>query len=291
MRKCSYIFGILFLVILFSCDYVSNVIEPSTNNVGETIDTTKTYRKVLVEDYTGHKCGNCPNAAKELRRLDSMYHGKIVPLAVHAGFYANLGGGYTTDFRTPEGTTFDTDFGVSLAGNPNGLVNRMSYGTSDLIKAWTIWETALSPIVTQEADFKIEIANTYNSGTKQVTSAVTVKALKPLTGNYKLSVLIAEDSIISKQKDYALPAGQQDIPNYNFMHVLRGSLNSAYGEQIWNGNIASGASVVKTYTNFQLATNFVAKNCHIIAFVYNADNTSATYYEVLQAEMKRVTEQ
>ncbi len=289
--KKKFIFSlVLFALVIFSCDYVSNVIDPSANNgVGNT-DTTKIYRKVLVEDYTGHKCGNCPAAAKELKRIDSIYHGKIVPLAVHAGFFANLGGGYTTDFRTPEGTIFDTDFGISATSNPNGLVNRLGFGTSDFIRAWTAWETVLSPMVSQEADFKIEIANTYNAGTKQVTSAITVKALKPLTGNYKLSVLIAEDSIISKQKDYSLPIGQQDIPNYNFMHVLRGSLNSAYGEQIWNGTVANGASVVKTYSNFQLANNFVAKNCHIIAFVYNADNTSATYHEVLQAEMKHVVE-
>ncbi len=290
MKKIIYSVVVLFVLVAYSCDYVSNVIEPSANNGGGNTDTTKTYRKVLVEDYTGHKCGNCPAAANELKRIDSIYHGKIVPLAVHAGFFANTNATYTTDFRTPEGTTFDTDFGVSVAGNPNGLINRFGFGTPDFIKAWTTWETALNPIVSQEADFKIEIANTYNSGTKQVTSAITVKALKALTGNYKLSVLIAEDSIISKQLDYSLPSGQQIVTNYNFMHVLRGSLNSAYGEEAWNGSIASGATVVKTYSNFQLATNFVAKNCHIIAFVYNADNTSATYHEVLQAEMKRVTE-
>lgn len=276
---------------LSSCDYVSNVIEPSSNNGGGNTDTTKVYRKVLVEDYTGHKCGNCPAAARELRRLDSVYHDKIVPLAIHAGFYANINGTYPTDFRTPEGTTFDTDFGVSAAGNPNGLVNRSGFGTSDFIRAWTTWETALSPIVSQEADFKIEITNTYNSGTKQVTSAITVKALKPVTGNYKLSVLIAEDSVVAEQLDYSLPSGQQTVTNYNFMHVLRGSLNTTYGEQIWNGSIANGASVVKTYSNFQLGTSLVAKHCRIVAFVYNADNTSTTYNEVLQAEMKLVTEQ
>lgn len=290
MKKIIYPVLILFALVFSSCDYVSNVIEASSNNGGGNTDTTKIYRKVLVEDYTGHKCGNCPAAANELKKLDSIYHGKIVPLAVHAGFFANINATYTTDFRTPEGTTFDTDFGVSVAGNPNGLINRFGYGTPDFIRAWTTWETALNPIVSQEADFKIEIANTYASGTKQVTSAITVKALKALTGNYKLSVLIAEDSIISKQLDYSLPSGQQLVTDYNFMHVLRGSLNSAYGEQAWNGSVASGANIVKTYSNFQLANNYIAKNCHIIAFIYNADNTSTTYREVLQAEMKRVTE-
>lgn len=290
MKKIIYSIVVLVVLVATSCDYVSNVIEPSANNGGGNTDTTKIYRKVLVEDYTGHKCGNCPAAANELKKIDSIYHGKIVPLAVHAGFFANINATYPTDFRTPEGTTYDTDFGVSAAGNPNGLVNRLGYGSPDFIRSWTTWETVLSPMVSQEADFKIDISNTYNSVSKQVTSVISVKALKPLTGNYKLSVLIAEDSIIAEQLDYALPSGQQLIPDYNFMHVLRGSLNSAYGEEVWNGTIATGASVIKTYSNFQLASNFVAKNCHIIAFVYNADNTSATYHEVLQAEMKRVTE-
>ena len=64
-------------IIVNSCDYVSNTIEPNSNNGGgnQITDTTKVYRKVLIEDYTGHRCGNCPAAARTLKRIDSIYHG------------------------------------------------------------------------------------------------------------------------------------------------------------------------------------------------------------------------
>lgn len=289
MKKLIALLSIINLgLALNSCDYVSNVTEGSSTNNGnggtDTTENTIIYRKVLVEDYTGHKCGNCPAAAEELHRIDLLYHNKIIPMAVHAGGFANINSTYPTDLRTTDGTTYDVTFGISANGNPNGLINRKSFGTSDFISGYTLWETKASPMMQEEADFEIEINNTYNAGSNQVTSAVTVKANKDVSGKFNLSVLIVEDSIIGEQLDYRLPSGQQIIPDYVFMHVLRGSLNTTWGEQILDGSWIKGDSIAKTYSNYQLSGTMVAKNCHIIAFVYNADTGSSSYYEVMQAE-------
>jgi len=271
-----------------SCDYVSNAV-PTVQNTSTSGGSTGTvYRKVLVEDYTGHKCGNCPAAARELRKLDSIYSGKIIPLAVHAGFYATINSQYPTDLRSQAGTDYDNFFGNSIAGNPNGMVNRTGYGTSNLIKQWSDWGSAAYAFFPIPADFKIEISNAYNAGTNQVTSTIITKMLNAVNGTYNLVVLMTEDSIVAEQIDYSITSGSQLIPNYEFNHVLRGSMNSSWGSQLINGSKLAGDSLVTTISNFQLASNWKWKYCHVVAFIYDAVSGSPTQYEVLQVEMKEL---
>lgn len=269
-----------------SCDYVNNVnppVDPSTGPVSNVI-----YRKALVEDYTGHKCGNCPAAAITLSSLESSFSGKIVPMAVHAGFFAYTNATYTTNFQTTAGDAYDTQFGNSVAGNPNGLVNRVGYGTGGFIKAYTVWGSEVSTIVTQAAKFQIRIKNTFNTGTSKLTSEVIVKSLANNTGQYKLVLLLTENNIIAEQLDYSLPVGAQFITNYNFNHVLRGAINSEWGDAVFTTSANLNDSVVKTYTDFSVNSSYNPSKCHVIAYIYDSDSTSPTYYEVLQVEEEKV---
>ena len=121
------------ILVIVSCDKVNDVRDPNA-------EVIKGNRKVLVEDYTGHKCGNCPAAADTLKYLTKKYPGQVIALAIHAGFFANINTTtYPTDFRNSTGTAYDNQFGVSLAGNPNGLINRAGFGTGGFIKAYSTW--------------------------------------------------------------------------------------------------------------------------------------------------------
>jgi hypothetical protein len=289
---------IIFVYLIFtaisinSCDYVSNTIEPNSNNGNnQTTDSTKVYRKVLIEDYTGHRCGNCPAAAKTLKRIDSIYHGKVVPLAVHCTNFANPNVTYPEDFRTSEGTEYDNVLGVSASsGLPNGLVNRKGFGTPNFVKADSQWESEAQTFFNQEADFSIDLTNTYNSTSNTFNSEIKITALKDLSGEYNATLLLVEDSIIGVQYDQSLPVAQQVVTNYNFMHVLRKSLNTAWGEVAFTGTIAKGQTFTKTFSNVSLNATYVPKNCQVIAYIYDAATSSTTRYEVFQAEMKKVKE-
>jgi hypothetical protein len=293
MKTAIKIFNLLLIVLMInSCDYVSNTIEPNSNNGGnQTLDSTKVYRKVLIEDYTGHRCGNCPAAAKTLKKIDSIYHGKVIPLAVHCTNFANPNVTYPEDFRTSEGTEYDNVLGVSASsGLPNGLVNRKGFGTPNFVKADSQWESEAQTFFNQEADFKIELTNTYNSSANTFNTELKITALKDLSGEYNTALLLVEDSIIGVQYDQSLPVSQQVVINYNFMHVLRKSLNTAWGEVAFNGTIVKGQTFSKTFSNVTLNASYVAKNCQVIAYIYDAATSSVTRYEVFQAEMKKVKE-
>lgn len=297
MKKIISQTATLLLIIssMVSCDFVKNAnppLEPSNTggpatNVYITDSTTNSnpsQRKVLVEDYTGHKCGNCPAAADVLKALETQYMGKIVPLAVHAGFFSTINANYPSDFRTTAGNAYDTQFGNSAAGNPNGLTNRNGYGTGGFIKAYSAWGSEVSQQITQAPKFQLFIKYKYDSGTLLLSTDVKVKSLTTNTGVYKVVVLLSEDSVIAEQLDYRLPSGSQFVTNYEFDHMLRGAINSEWGDVVFTGGAILNSTQTLSTTNFQIKSTYKIPKCHVIAYIYDANPASSTYYEVLQVE-------
>ncbi len=283
MKKIIYQITILIAIILIivSCDKVKDVRDPNA-------EVIKGNRKVFVEDYTGHKCGNCPAAADTLKYLEEKYPGQIVPLAIHAGFFATLSGTYPTDLTSSTGNSYDSFFGISAAGNPNGLISRNGYGTGGFVKSYSTWEGEVAQMLAKPAKFEIKIRNTFTSSNNNLTTNVTVRSLTNNGGVYKLVVLLSEDSIIAEQIDYRLPSGSQLIPDYEFNHVLRGAINSTWGDPVFTIGAVTNDSVVKKYANYNINSAYKPAKCHVIAYVYDADPNSPTYYEVLQVEEAHV---
>jgi thiol-disulfide isomerase/thioredoxin len=302
MKKIIYqiIALILIIIINISCDYVKNANPPLDPTSGggaatnvyisdSTINSDPNLKKVLVEDYTGHKCGNCPEAAVVLTGLEATYGDKIVPLAVHAGFFAATSpvAVYPTDFKTTAGTAYNTQFGFSLY--PNGLINRVGYGTAGFIKAYTAWGTEVALLTTQTPKFQLLLKYKYDSGSLKLNTDVKVKSLTNNTGTYKVVILLSEDSIVAEQLDYSIvvtpTVTSQLNPNYVFNHVLRGAINSEWGDAVFTvGGATTNAIETVTKTNFQLNSSYKIPKCHILAYIYDADPASPTYYEVLQVE-------
>ena len=77
---------------------------------------------VLLEDYTGVKCNNCPEAGALALQLQEQNEGHLVVLGVHPkSALQNPAGGFP-DFRTDDGNEWNNYF--NIAAYPNGLVNR-----------------------------------------------------------------------------------------------------------------------------------------------------------------------
>jgi hypothetical protein len=246
---------------------------------GGTSDSTS--RKVLLEDYTGHKCVNCPEAAVSAHVMAEASGGRIIIMSVHAGFFADSSatGDFTANYKTPAGNTWNTDFGI--VSNPNGMVNRKEFQGSRILSP-DLWVGATTALLDLPPDALISISNSYNSGTREVSTSVSTRFLNLLDGKYNICVCVLEDSIISPQKNNNPAVG--DVPiiyNYVFMDVLRGAINGTYGEEI-TASVDTTSTYRKNYT-YALKSNWVPKNCHIIAFVFNQETK-----EVVQVEDKMV---
>lgn len=279
----SFVFCSLFL--LYSCDKVE---PPYIENNGTSIDTSQHVRKILLEDYTGHNCPNCPGAGAEAELIKSIYGNKVVLLTIHAGWFASppctVGGGYPTiDFQTAAGTEFDTYFGISALGNPNGMVNRIYDGSSYVI-GHTNWASIIDTMVSKTPDAFIDITNTYNSGTRTLDISLKSEFINSANGTYKLCVFIKEDNIISWQQNNNGSIGTTPvIADYVHHDVLRMAVNGTWGDTLATGIITVGDTIVKNYNVPSLNASWDDSNCSVVAFIYNA----ATY-TIVQAEEKKI---
>lgn len=281
---------------IYSCDKIDPpYTEPiSTSPIDTTAnDSTITRkRKVLLEDYTGHTCGNCPKAASAADAVVQLYGDKVVVIGVHAGFFSvpvppaplpsgAPAGSYFMDFRTPEGTLWDSpqNFGISTVGNPNGMVNRKTFNGNRVI-AHTNWASAVQTILNDSADIGTKIFTGYNSVTREVNITVRGKFYNSNNSNLKLVVLISESNIITWQTDYDVTPNH--VPDYNHKHVLRGTVNGAWGELFANALTPAGTTLEKNYT-YTLNNSWNENNCSVVAFIYDE-----VTLEVLQADEVKI---
>jgi len=294
MKNIKIIFSIIVIAVFInSCDYVHPVIKNTDvgpiSSICTTISDSTTSRQVLVEDYTGHKCGNCPYAAYHLDTLLSGTNGsKIVPIAVHAGFFALVSSGlYSTNYQTATGTAWDTQFNMSGQGNPSGMVDREGYPSGNW-QAYTAWDALISNTLSISNEMNIKITNYYSCSSRIDSTVIETNYLQALDSTFMLSVILTEDSIIDNQEIY-IPQGSgniNNIPNYQFDHLLRGSFNNVWGDTLSMGTQVINSTFTKTY-KLDLSTMPVLsdKHCNVVAFVYNAAN-----YQVVQAMKARVTQ-
>jgi len=277
-----------FILIITSCDVVEGPYEIDTGGVTPT-DTNTYVKKILIEDFTGHTCPNCPSAARELEAIHNLYGNQIIGVAIHVstGFAAPwIGAGkFEYDFRTKWGTDWDDFFDISNSGLPRGMVNRMGYPNNHKLGK-NEWLSAVITELEKEIDFGINITGDYGVIT------IDTEILNNTNGDYNLVVCLTESNIINWQKD-----GQVDNESYIHNHVLRSVLSD---ESLSNSsNYITGQLVEKTI-NYNLSVleqfnsdyssntadagngnsgGWNASNMSVIAYIY--DNTTQ---EILQVE-------
>jgi len=300
MRKILLI--LLPAIFFMACDKVDRPVQnpnalskcPFNDTIVVTNIGSNGFRKVLLEDYTGHTCGNCPRAARVAEAIVHTYGNKVVVIANHVSsqFAQPVSEThYKEDFRNETGNDWDVFFGMSSAGLPKGNVNRTKpYPRGD--GAWTgLVETALN----QPQSAKLDVTSYYDRTQKLLNVDVKTTFLQAVAGNIKMVIVLTQDSIISEQKDYAPPAGVvteddgETRPDYLFENLLIGSVNGTWG-QLVKESPAKGDTLTIKNSCYVLGKCFFKntvcvndKNVNVVVFVYN-DETK----EVLQVEKLRI---
>ena len=281
--------SLLVCTYFYSCDIIE---EPFITVQDEVSDYCESFsfstepnnspmRKILLEDYTGHTCGNCPRAAEKTYELQEIYGDQLVIISVHAGFFSNTSTSYPSDFTSNTGDTWDNLFGNSNAGNPNGMVNRMNYPNGHILQ-FNEWQQNIQIELLKPVSVDLEIITSYNQSNDLICVDVQTKILSSLEKDLSLTVLIIEDKIISKQTDYQTEEGY--VEEYEQNHVLRKGLNSPWGESISQEVNQEGDYLINRYST-EKDPSWDIENISVVAFVSNSNS-----YEVLQAAVSHLNE-
>ena len=232
---------------------------------------------VLLEDFTGVKCPNCPNAAAVANDLQSQYGEHLVVLGVHPNSgmtYQDPTGGFP-DFRTDDGEVWRQHFGIQ--GFPNGLVNRR-----EGMQPHTSWTALVTSAIAEDAPVRLVVKTAYDDATRELKVSVHSLFLQNVeSDDVRLTVCMMEDNIVGKQ---ASSSGL--IPEYTHRHVFRGTADGMpWGRQLDNEatTMASGRRFV-TNMKFTLSEDYNAEEFYIVAFV--SDNNTKEVLMAAEAKIK-----
>ena len=99
-------------------------------------------KNVLIEDFTGQRCLNCPLAADAVHAMQATYGAEhVTAVAIHGGSLS-LPASSGVGLALPEGETYHTFWGVSSW--PKGLVDRGGgwSNPSEALLEYTSWSAA-----------------------------------------------------------------------------------------------------------------------------------------------------
>jgi thiol-disulfide isomerase/thioredoxin len=273
-----YIFFLLIisLIIWPSCQKVDNplIVDQGPNNFPAQLDTffisnsdSISEKQVLLEEFTGHRCVNCPEAAKLAHELAEELDHKLIIYTIHAGNLAEVQNNnvFNTDLRSSVGNQlydhFNTFFAVPLA-----LINRNPFNGLRLIFKDN-WAAAVNEELQKPAQVKMKLSNAFYPNFNVVLVDIESEFLAPADDRFKLAVIIVEDSIVSPQLNNNPDIGPDTLFNYNHRNVLRDAVNSTYGEFIGNDGYVTQGEIYQNQYIYTISEDWVSKNCRIIAYV------------------------
>lgn len=219
-------------------------------------------KNVLIEDFTGQLCNNCPLATNTISTLQETFgHDRVIPVAIHGG-YLTLAA--PTGLANAIGNTYTAERGVS--SKPKGEVDR----TGQLLDQEK-WGTTVLERIAMTAHVKLGVENiAFDADSRELS--FSVKTAADLTGAQGLlQVWLTESHIHTYQKTPdpnrfpQYPASGSDH-NYEHNHVLRACVSAKDGDAL---ALAAGSSETRTY-KYILESDWVADNMSVVVIAYNA---------------------
>lgn len=253
MKKSNILYGLMLgiAVLLLSCDSIDKderliYVPPVSAN-----------RAVLIEDFTGQRCVNCPTATEEIAKLQEQYgEENVIAVGIHSGPFAHRT--TMTSPLLPLGTTTGDEYYThwGITAQPAVLINR----TGSPLYASQQYGAAVREALEQQSPVTMQL--TIDALTKP-TITMTVETLSNEDINdAKLQVWVLEDSIVGAQY---MPDGTVNR-EYIHNHVFRASVtNQLMGDSF---PVSKEQATTASYT-ITLDETWNANNLSIVAFVYN----------------------
>lgn len=213
-------------------------------------------RVVLLEEFTGQMCTNCPTAHQVIENLVGQYPDNLITVSIHAGGtafsigedeYPGLVG-----LRNEQGEAYASAAGATAF--PCGVVNRIgSVLTHDK------WAALIREAVQQPASLDMTVDARIEGSNIEITTEI-----EPY-GNIDgyLQLWVVESGITAMQM---LPTGGVEM-NYVHNHVFRAAVNGSDGEAVK----LVIREPFKTTNSIALKPSWNAENLSIVAFVYTRD--------------------
>ena len=161
-KYIKYALPAIFLLTLCACDEIDE------QDRYEQVPINFGTKNVLIEDFTGQRCINCPLASNTIATLQETFgHDRVIPVAIHGG---DLTLAAPTGLANEIGNTYTAERGVS--SKPKGEVDR----TGQLLDQEK-WGTTVLERIAMTAHVELGVENiAFDADTRELSFNVNAAA-------------------------------------------------------------------------------------------------------------------
>lgn len=253
MKNFFHILSICAIALFCGCE----TIDEADRFVGPVEFTPK--KNVLIEDFTGQRCLNCPIASEAVKSLQDLY-GKehVIAVAIHGGSMS-LPNTTPVGLATPTGEEYNKHWGIDSW--PKGLVDRNAANPTGGATNYTSWAAQVIQRLVEEPKVDIAVSNaTYDKDSLKLNITVDLAAKEKINGH--VQVWIIENNIVGYQ---VMPDGSNNMA-YTHNHVFRTAVNGEWGEPL---TLGKNDKTTVQYAVDLSGEKWVPENLAVVAFVYN----------------------
>ena len=253
MKKTFRILGLALVAtgLLFAgCNKTEEDEEDDSAALEVNVSQTPSTKTVLIEEFTGDRCGYCPYGHKYANEVSSSLGDKCCVINYHV----NLGQ-LAAHFRTQYGTTLNSNFNVEggQSGIPAALFNRTDFSgsggkiTKGISTASNTYSSWANQVAAQQACANVAASAVIDKSSRKLEVHVKVYYTADGTGSSnKLNIAIIQNNVMGTQSGASANPAQGTQNSYRHMEMFRDFLTGQWGEAI--SPVTQGTTIDKTYT-------------------------------------------
>ena len=224
-------------------------------------DSPAQSKNVLIEDFTGVRCNNCPKATANIKSLQKDHGDRVIAVGIHSNKrYSRPYENSKENYRIEDGQLLYKEFGSPP--QPAGMVDRYQFdGQEGQTLDYQRWESKAPERLKDSAKVNIYIKSFVRKNDNQILLKVKSHFQEDLSNRVKLTVVITEDKII----DYQLTP-EEKVSDYEHNHVLRKMLTPYIGQRLKEN--PSKQEVIEKGFQLTIEDNWELENLNAIAFVH-----------------------
>ena len=286
MRKHSFFVALTCIILsgIYSCQEVG----PDINlhgNANSVTDTTyiespvatPEAKNVLIEEFTGVQCPNCPQGHMVEAGIEAAYTpGRIAGIALHPNNPLGYPYSYSLQnlINTPS-TNIYVYLG-NLGSEPCAGIDRQLFSSQSSIELdRSYWAGFVAQEIALTPQVNIELSSLYNTSNRQVTVIAKVHYTQNVSQPNNITIALTEDRVITAQLNGPITIDTFYVHN----NVLRTILTGTEGDNIaYNANVTlvTGRVVQLVYQG-NINTKWNPLHMSVVAFVHEHSTSQVVY--------------
>jgi hypothetical protein len=245
-------------------------------------------KNILVEEFTGVKCANCPTGAAIIRAMQNANPNRIIVAKMHSNFLADPIKTTDVDLRTQDAEDIDLGFGgapskpsaiIDRIINTNITPNNIFFNDKDK------WAAAINAQLAKTSPINLQVICQLDTFTNKINIKGIITFTETNADTLAMSIYITQNKIVATQDSASATGSPIEIDDYEHEEALRKCVTPVITGTTFKTAAVPAGRVFEKGASVDIPlmlTNI--NNTHVVVFIHKINKG-----EVLQATEAKIT--